>query len=51
MGFKIRLVLLIAILAIPTSVWAIHPFQVEETTTRGKGNFLFELNDDYSKDS
>lgn len=51
MGFKIRLVLLIAILAVPASAWAIHPFQVEETTTRGKGNFLFELNDDYSKDS
>jgi hypothetical protein len=50
MGFKIRLVLLIAILAVPTSVWAIHPFQVEETTTQGKGNFLFELNDDYHKD-
>jgi hypothetical protein len=50
MGFKIRLVLLIVILTVPTSVWAIHPFQVEETTTRGKGNFLFELNDDYSKD-
>jgi hypothetical protein len=51
MGFKIRLVLLIAILAVPTSVWAKHPFQIEETTTQGKGNFLFELNDDYSKDN
>jgi hypothetical protein len=51
MGFKIRLIVLIAILVLPTSVWAIHPFEVEETNTQGKGNFLFELNDDYSKDN
>jgi len=51
MGFKFRFVVLIAILVIPTSVWAIHPFEVEETDTQGKGNLLFELNDDYSKDN
>jgi hypothetical protein len=51
MGFKIRLVVLIAILVMPASAWAVHPFEVEETNTQGKGKFLFELNDDYSKDN
>jgi hypothetical protein len=51
MGFKIRLIVLIAILVLPTSVWAIHPFQVEETDTQGKGKVLLELNDDYTKDN
>ncbi len=35
----------------PTAVWAVHPFQVEDTNTQGPGNFLFEINGDYSKDS
>jgi len=33
---------------LPTVVWAVHPFQVEDTDTQGKGNFLFELNGDYT---
>jgi hypothetical protein len=37
------------LLLLPTSVWAVHPFQVEDTDTQGKGNFLFELNGDYTK--
>jgi hypothetical protein len=32
----------------PTSAWAVHPFQVEDTDTQGKGNFKFELNGDYT---
>lgn len=37
------------LLLAPTSVWAIHPFQVENTDTQGTGNYLFELNGDYSR--
>ncbi len=37
------------LLLLPTSVWAVHPSQVEDTDTQGKGNFLFELNGDYTK--
>ncbi|HYA86295.1 MAG TPA: hypothetical protein VEI57_04395, partial [Nitrospirota bacterium] len=37
------------LLLIPTSVWAVYPFQVEDTNTQGKGNFLFELDGTYSK--
>ncbi|MGE5173074.1 MAG: transporter [Betaproteobacteria bacterium] len=35
----------------PASAWAVHPFVVEDTNTQGKGNFLFELNGDYTKDN
>jgi hypothetical protein len=35
----------------PVSAWAVHPFQVEDTDTQGTGNFLFELNGDYTKNS
>lgn len=35
----------------PASAWAVHPFQVEDTNVQGKGNFLLELNGDYSKKS
>ncbi len=34
----------------PTTVWAVHPFVVEDTNVQGKGNVLFELNGDYTKD-
>lgn len=37
------------LLLVPTTVWAIHPFEVEETDTQGKGNYLFELNGDYTR--
>ncbi len=37
------------LLLVPTSVWAVHPFQVENTDTQGTGNYLFELNGDYSR--
>jgi Putative MetA-pathway of phenol degradation len=37
------------LMLIPTSVWAVYPFQVEDTNTQGKGNFLFELNGNYEK--
>jgi len=33
----------------PVSAWAVHPFQVEDTDTQGAGNFLLELNGDYTK--
>ncbi len=35
----------------PATVWAVHPFLVEDTNVQGKGNFLFELNGDYTKDN
>ncbi len=35
----------------PATVWAVHPFQVENTDVQGKGNILFELNDDYTKEN
>jgi outer membrane putative beta-barrel porin/alpha-amylase len=44
-------ILIIMLLLAPASAWAIHPFEVEDTNTQGKGNLLLELNDDYSKDS
>ncbi len=37
------------LLLAPVTAWATHPFQVEDTDTQGKGNFLFELNGDYTK--
>jgi len=37
------------LMLLPTSVWAVFPFQVEDTNTQGKGNFLFELDGTYSK--
>ncbi len=33
----------------PVSAWAVHPFQVEDTDTQGTGNFLLEMNGDYTK--
>ncbi|HEX9021594.1 MAG TPA: hypothetical protein VF903_10090, partial [Nitrospirota bacterium] len=41
----------IFLLLSPVSAWAVHPFEVEDTNTQGKGNFLFELNGDYLKDN
>jgi hypothetical protein len=49
MGFVSRVITLIALLMVPASAWAVHPFQVDTTDTQGRGNFLFELNGDYSK--
>jgi len=49
MGFIGRTMALIALLVLPSSAWAVHPFQVETTDTQGRGNVLLELNDDYSK--
>ncbi len=43
----IALILMLA----PASAWAVHPFVVEDTNTQGSGNFLFELNGDYTKDT
>jgi hypothetical protein len=37
------------LLLLPVSAWAVHPFQVEDTDVQGKGNFLWELNGDYTK--
>jgi hypothetical protein len=35
----------------PATVWATHPLEVEDTATEGRGNFLFEVAGDYSKDN
>ncbi len=35
----------------PVTVWAVHPFHVEDTDTQGAGNFLLEMNGDFTKDS
>jgi hypothetical protein len=35
----------------PTTVWATHPLGVEDTGTEGRGNFLFELTGEYTKDN
>ncbi len=41
---------LVLFMLVPTTVWAVHPFQMEDTEVQGKGNFRFELNGDYTKD-
>jgi hypothetical protein len=51
MGFKIRIIALIALFMAPMSAWAVHPFVVEDTDPQGKGNYLFELNGDSIKDN
>ncbi len=51
MSFSFKVVFCIALLLAPLSAWAVHPLQVEDTATQGKGNFLFELNGDYTKDN
>lgn len=51
MGFKIGIIVFIALIMAPMSAWAVHPFVVENTETQGKGNFLLELNDDSRKDN
>jgi hypothetical protein len=33
----------------PTSVWAVHPFLVEDTIVQGAGNFLLEFDGDKTK--
>ncbi len=33
----------------PATVWAVHPFQVENPDVQGSGNILLELNGDYTK--
>ena len=43
--------ILCILLMVPTGAWAVHPFEVEDTDTQGKGNYLFELNGDYLKDN
>jgi hypothetical protein len=35
----------------PAAAWATHPLEVEDTGTEGKGNYLFELTGDYTKDN
>jgi len=35
----------------PTAVWATHPLTVQDTSTEGRGNFLFELIGAYVKDN
>ena len=40
-----------ALMLIPTGVWAMHPLEVEDTGTEGKGNFLLEITGDYVQDN
>jgi hypothetical protein len=43
--------ILCVIMLMPATVWATHPFDVDDTATEGKGNFLFELTGVYAKDA
>lgn len=43
--------LISVLLLSPVPAWATHPFEVEDTNTQGKGNYLFELDGDYIKDN
>jgi len=47
----IRYHILAVLLLAPATAWAIHPFEVEGTNTQGRGNYLFELNNDHTKDN
>lgn len=47
----IKAFMVCAMMLAPTTVWATHPLEVEDTGTEGKGNFLFELTGDYVKDN
>ena len=47
----IRCFVLFMLLLAPAAAWASHPLQVEDTATEGKGNYLFEMTGDYSKDN
>ncbi len=47
----IRGCIICMLMLMPATVWAAHPLEVEDTGTEGRGNFLFELNGDYSKDN
>ena len=46
----IRIVIACLLLA-PATVWATHPFVVEDTSTEGRGNYLFEMTGNSSKDN
>lgn len=39
------------LILLPSAVWAGHPLEVEDTYTEGSGNYLLELNGDYTKDN
>lgn len=39
------------LMLMPTSVWASHPLEVEETGTEGKGNYVLEITADYIKNN
>jgi hypothetical protein len=39
------------LLLTPVAAWAAHPLGVEDTGTEGKGNYLFEITGDYTKDN
>jgi outer membrane putative beta-barrel porin/alpha-amylase len=47
----IRYYILAVLLLAPATAWAVHPFEVEGTETQGRGNYLFELNNDHTKDN
>lgn len=47
----IKVCIICMVMLTPKAVWAIHPFEVDDTATEGKGNFLFELTGVYAKDS
>ena len=40
-----------ALMLMPTGVWAMHPLEVEDTGTEGRGNVLIEITGDYVKDN
>jgi hypothetical protein len=42
---------MLMLILMPKAVWATHPFEVDDTATEGRGNFLFELTGVHTKDS
>ncbi|HTG00076.1 MAG TPA: transporter [Nitrospirota bacterium] len=49
MRIAISVFIICIVLSAPVSVWAAHPFLVEDTDIQGTGNFKLELNSDKTK--
>jgi hypothetical protein len=47
----IRAGIVCVMMLVPATAWATHPLGVEDTATEGRGNFLFELTGNYTKDN
>ncbi len=51
MRYFIKVWIVSMMLLMPVAAWATHPLEVEDTSTEGKGNYLFEITGDYTKDN